>query len=196
MLILVIVVMIVIIIDKNSRIKYLEKKISSLEEKLKNLNGRIQLSSQNRAMPNPVLLSQIDEINSKDKIENSSENVENSQINIYQRVVNEDENVSKVEETEKIYKIEKRKNEARNNAILAVGATFIVVAAMSFLYSTWYTVPNIVKSAVILILAGVFLGLSRLAGKVFKLTKTAKAFFYIAMVYIPICLFSIHLSFY
>ena len=138
MLILVIVVMIVIIIDKNSRIKYLEKKISSLEEKLKNLNGRIQLSSQNRAMPNPVLLSQIDEINSKDKIENSSENVENSQINISQsRVANEDENVSQEEETEKIYKIEKRKNEARNNAILAVGATFIVVAAMSFLYSTW-----------------------------------------------------------
>ena len=50
-----------------------------------------------------------------------------------------------------------------------------------------------VKSAVVLILAGVFLGLSKVAGKVFKLTKTARTFFYIAMIYIPICLFSISL---
>lgn len=203
-LILIVFFMVAIVIhDKNTEIKYLKKKISELEEKLKSLGVSVKQNQPNQVTKAvqevPISISPLkvsekvcksEEINQNNSY---STNKETSQGTIINNTVSNNANVHKLDDAERVRKIEKKKNENRNNAILTVGAVFIVVAALSFLYSTWHTVPNIVKSAVVLILAGVFLGLSRLAGKVFKLTKTAKTFFYIAMVYIPLCLFSISL---
>ena len=81
--------------------------------------------------------------------------------------------------------------EKKNIAVLITGALFIILAAIVFLTSTWDTIPNVLKTIVLVLLTMVFLGGSYIAKEKFKLEKTSQTFFYIAMVYIPICLFSI-----
>jgi len=81
--------------------------------------------------------------------------------------------------------------EKKNIAILITGALFIILAAIVFLTSTWYTIPNVLKTVVLVLLSMVFLSGSYIAKEKFKLEKTSQTFFYIAMAYIPICLFSI-----
>ncbi len=80
--------------------------------------------------------------------------------------------------------------ERKNTSILITGAILIVLAAIVFLLSTWNSIPDILKTSVIILLVGVFLGASKIAKDKFKLEKTSNTFFYIAMAYIPICLIS------
>ncbi|MBQ8299640.1 MAG: DUF2157 domain-containing protein [Clostridia bacterium] len=93
----------------------------------------------------------------------------------------------------KTKKSEIQKEVIKNNAILAVGSIFIVVAAISFLYTGWDVLHNALKIGVLGILAVVFLMLSHIAKHKLNLPQTSKAFFYIAMGYIPIVLFSLSL---
>lgn len=86
-----------------------------------------------------------------------------------------------------------QKDVIKNNAILALGSMFIVVAAISFLYTGWDVLHNALKIGVLGILAVVFLLLSHLSKHKLNLPQTAKAFFYIAMGYIPIVFFSLSL---
>lgn len=81
--------------------------------------------------------------------------------------------------------------DSRNVAILITGAVLIVLSAIVFLMTTWYTIPNILKTVVLVCLIAVFLGASKIAKNKFKLEKASLTFFFIAMAYIPICLFSI-----
>ena len=86
--------------------------------------------------------------------------------------------------------IEKAKRESKNVGILVTGAIFIILAAIVFLASTWNILSDIVKTVVIFLLIGVFWGASSIAKNKFKLPKASKAFFYLAMAYIPIALIS------
>lgn len=86
-----------------------------------------------------------------------------------------------------------QKETLKNSAILALGSIFIVIAAISFLYTGWDILHNALKIGVLGILAVVFLALSYLAKHKMKLPQTSRAFFYIAMGYIPIVLFSLSL---
>ena len=83
------------------------------------------------------------------------------------------------------------KEDTKNTTILALGAVFIILAAIVFLVSTWNVIPNIVKTVVLLVFVEVFMVLSRIAKEKFGLKNASNAFFYIAMAYIPICLYSI-----
>ena len=83
------------------------------------------------------------------------------------------------------------KEKDRNNLILITGSILIVLAAILFLTSTWNVLPNIIKVITVFFLVFVFLGLSYYAKHKLNILKTAKAFFYIAMIYIPISLISI-----
>lgn len=85
---------------------------------------------------------------------------------------------------------EKREREKKNTSILVTGAILIVLSAIVFLMSTWHVIPNILKTIVMILFVGVFLGASKIAKNKFKLEKTSITFFYIAMAYIPICLIS------
>ena len=80
--------------------------------------------------------------------------------------------------------------ERKNTTILATGASFIILAAIVLLTSTWNVMPNIIKTGILLLIAVIFFGLSSFA-KTKKLNKAAKAFYYIAMAYIPIFFISI-----
>ena len=61
--------------------------------------------------------------------------------------------------------------------------------------STWNTVSNVIKTVVLVLLIGVFLGASKIAKEEFKLEKASNTFFYLAMAYIPICLISLIFNF-
>ncbi len=100
------------------------------------------------------------------------------------RVLTEDEKL------EKKLKRERQERETKNTTILITGAILIVLAAIVFLMSTWNTVSNIIKTVVLVLLIGVFLGASKIAKDRFKLEKASNTFFYLAMAYIPICLIS------
>ena len=96
--------------------------------------------------------------------------------------------------TEKQVVIDKKKQPDkmnRNTLILITGSVFIVLAAILFLTSTWNIIPDIAKSFVLILFIFIFLGISYYAEEKLKIKHTAKAFFYIGMVYIPISLISI-----
>ena len=86
---------------------------------------------------------------------------------------------------------EPRTEKNHNNLILITGSIFIVLAAFLFLTSTWNVIPNVAKVIILFLLIFVFLGTSYFAKEKLKIEKTAKAFFYIAMIYIPIVFYSI-----
>lgn len=87
-------------------------------------------------------------------------------------------------------KRERSEKEKKNTTILITGSILIVLAAIVFLMSTWNTISNIIKTLVLVLLIGVFLGASRIAKERFKLEKASNTFFYLAMAYIPICFLS------
>ena len=101
-----------------------------------------------------------------------------------------------IKQTIKIAQNDNQKNktineqERKNTTILATGATFIILAAIVLLTSTWHVMPNFIKTGILLLIAVVFFALSSFA-KEKKLNKAAKAFYYIAMAYIPIFFISI-----
>lgn len=94
------------------------------------------------------------------------------------------------EKVERKLKKERQERETKNTTILITGAILIVLAAIVFLMSTWNTVSNVIKTVVLVLLIGVFLGASKIAKEKFKLEKASNTFFYLAMAYIPICLIS------
>lgn len=189
--IIVIIVLAVIIYDKNQYIGQLQLKIQKLEKQVNILLKRLQ---DNAYIENDSV--NVEQYTVKNTVEGKIVSNDTSQDNNFNEHVVVARAVQSKEFNDTWKKIktvddEKEKKQLKNTVLLALGAFFIVIAAVSFLYSTWYTVPDFLKTGVILVLAGVFLGISHVADKVFDLKKTASTFFYIAMAYIPICLVSI-----
>lgn len=87
--------------------------------------------------------------------------------------------------------VEPKKEINRNNLILITGSIFIVLAAFLFITSTWNLLPNIIKTLILFLMIFIFLGISYFAGEKLKIEKTSKAFFCIAMIYIPIVFYSV-----
>lgn len=115
----------------------------------------------------------------------------NLQQEIKTEIKTETKVISEKERIEIIKKKEIKDKEIKNTCILLVGAMLIIMAAIVFLMSTWSVINNIFKTAVLILLVGVFMGASKVAKEKFKLTKASTTFFYIGMAYIPISLLSI-----
>lgn len=149
---------------------------------------------------NDSLRKEIKEL-TKEKVTINKEKMLKNEPEIYgtSEQVNEKDVISSYENKEKTafkaqkinHSNSKDENEIKNNFILITGSVLIVIAAIVFLTSTWSSLPNIIKTAVLILVAGLFLGTSHIAKKYLKLEHTANAFFYIAMVYIPIVFLSI-----
>jgi len=107
------------------------------------------------------------------------------------KVTEEDPEVKAERLRQERIKLEAEERSKKNTTILVTGAILIVLAAIAFLLSTWGAIPDIIKTAIIVMLSVVFLGGSKLAKEKYDLDKTSKTFFYIGMAYIPICLVSI-----
>ena len=178
---LIIVILIIYIFNLKDKLDILERKNKKLKNRileLENILSMENISKSNNLNDNEKIIdTQIEENNiSKEKIDKTS-------------IVPKVENKKSIEEIEKEKKLkEKQDMERKNSNILAVGSICIVLAAIVFLMSTWNSLHNIIKTAVIFLLTGVFLGASKIAKDKFKLQKTSNTFFYISMAYIPICL--------
>lgn len=114
---------------------------------------------------------------------------------VQQNIANNHKNENLVDKQKILERLEKNKEdvereerERKNTGILIAGALLIVLAAIVFLMSTWNIISNVIKTIIIVLLAGVFLGASKIAKEKFNLEKASNTFFYIAMAYIPICL--------
>ena len=83
--------------------------------------------------------------------------------------------------------------EIKNSSILIVGSFLIVLSAILFLSTTWDITNNLLKTAVLVVMLLVFLAASYLAENVLKIKQTAKAFYYIALAYIPIIFIAVYI---
>lgn len=147
---IVLIILLVIISNKNKQIKELEKEILLLKQKL------------------------------KDTTLNLSENIPTDNVSVT--------NVIKKPVSQKT---EKNDLEKKNTSILITGSILIILAAIVFLTTAWHSISDILKTIVLFLFVGIFLGASKIAKDKFKLEKASKTFFYIAMAYIPICILSI-----
>lgn len=186
---IVIVVLLYAISKKNEKIRELEEKNITLSDKIRSLEKSTQASEAMKMDFNENVQTTENVVQNVYQLESIKE--EKSERFAQQKEIPYENIAWQDEEKEDNVKKEKQKRIERNNVIFTIGATFIIVAAISFLCSTWHIIPDVIKTSIILIFAFLFLGLGKIAENVFKLPKTAKAFFYMAMVYIPICLFSI-----
>ena len=159
-----------------------------------NANNRIkELEKENKRLKQEILFMKNKQNEDVAVVESVNEEVsEKVQTQIPQKnVLKEKIPLSEKEKKRIALEKEKKEREARNTTILITGAILIVLSAIVFLMSTWYTIPNILKTSVLVLLIAVFFGGSKIAKEKFGLEKTSNTFFYMAMAYIPICLFSI-----
>lgn len=92
-----------------------------------------------------------------------------------------------------VIKTPRDEKEIKNNLILITGAVLIILSAILFLATTWDTSTSYLKTLILVLMFIVFFSTSKIAEKVFKLEDTARVFYYIAISYIPILLFSVSL---
>ena len=182
----ILILVMIYVLSENSRYK---KKIEELE---------IELKTCKQELEDAIYSKDDSHFQSRSNIESVVNRVYGAQRQKHDIIDTKNEELNEVIEDsdeiiQKTSRPKKRTKDSRNTAILSIGATFIVVAAMSFLFTNWYHLGNFVKSSVLTILALMFFGMSRIAEKVFKLPQTSKTFYYIALGYVPIVLYSFSL---
>lgn len=215
-LVIVFVVLIILCISQYNQKEELNKKIRRLEEENEVLRKKISINSKD--LPDEIIAKSLNEnknlvndntginenIEQKDEFKKNTEIIQNTQIEQSNKINNNSikesnnytieeksssnvkENIKPVLEKNKV----KNEQERKNTTILATGATFIILAAIVLLTSTWHVMPNIIKTGILLLIAVIFFALSAFA-KEKKLHKASRAFYYIAMAYIPIFFISI-----
>lgn len=195
MSVLIIIVLICCIISLKSKItkekeenQKLKKQINAMKEFIKKYIPEGEIPLEQKMMFNEKIITNVNKKETSDKkIANHTE-IENQKLSIEDDKKIIENNKKKINSyTSKNIKVE----DSRNVIILITGAILIVLAAIVFLMTTWYTIPNILKTLVLVCLIGVFLGASNIAKNKFKLEKASLTFFFMAMAYIPICLYSI-----
>ena len=182
-----VILFIYIYVTKSNNIEELKKEIKKLKEENEILKRKIypddskNIESDDKVRDNYI-------VQNNNKVDNIKETNthEKTKLNINQKneLEKEENQLKKAEEKAK------KEKERKNTTILATGAIFIILAAIVLLTSTWHVMPNIIKTGILILIAAVFFALSSFA-KEKKLNKAAKAFYYIAMAYIPIFCISI-----
>lgn len=187
--------------EKKSEKELLRKRIAELERELNLYRSKYGSIDYENNVSNNTSNNTF-----KNRVQTYQNNVQTSQVNSneinqnqfnnnqYKNYYSENQNdYVRVDNTVHTQKVEVDEESVKNKFILMAGAVLIVLAAIVFLTSTWHTIPDVLKTIVIVLLAGVFMGASRIADKVFKLKETANTFLYIALAYLPIAIFSISL---
>ena len=155
-------------------------------------------------------LEALSEKSNKSQIENRSKNVPSDQISKQQEssdslkvesktaeTIAASEQTSAKSSTQQQMKPVKRKlteQEIRERNItwlLGVGVVFLLIAGTFLATSTWYMLPNFIKTLFIVLVAGLFFGLAILTDKVLKITKTGFAFYVLGSLFLPIIILSI-----
>lgn len=187
-LIILIIMLFYINYQKEGEIRRLKKQVKSLEEKISVLKEYVKRFVDDPNSMNESVNKEVTDI--KDNVVNNVTVNNTVTENIVTNTVVQNNN-EVIKEKVVVKEKARNKDDSRNTLILTAGAVFIILAAIVFLISTWYFIPNIIKTAILVIFIEVFLGLSKIAKDKFNLPNASNTFFYIAMAYIPICLYSI-----
>ena len=86
--------------------------------------------------------------------------------------------------SEKAPKPKREKVQVQGTAALIIGVVFVVLAGLIFATTAWRTMPSFSKVIMILVFAGIFFGVSQLAGRLFKIYKTSQAFYILGSVFL------------
>lgn len=164
------IVAVIVLIRENDKLREENKRLKNELSKYKNNATQSEWHEKN----NKVSTSTINGVNNQVYV--TTNNTTNNQTRIPQKQVK---------------KQTMTKEKSKNVLILVSGSIFIVLSAIVFLMSTWNVIPNILKTIVLILLIGVFLGASQIAEKKLKLKLTSATFYYLAMAYIPIMLLSV-----
>ena len=196
MIIICLIILVIVLINQDSKYRKLLEENIRLKEKLRKIENTNNSDKILENVENKI--TQEHETQAEKVIEKKTE--ENQQEFIKEEIKQEPRqekktvNVSFYEFGGNKVKKEKTirdETEKKNVTILITGAICIVLSAIVFLMSTWNTIPNILKTIVLALLTAVFFECSHIAKEKFKLDKASQTFFYIAMAYIPIGLISI-----
>ena len=203
MLYVIIVILIIVLVDKHFQFKKLVEKYQRLGKELEQLKSKInsQEISQDFIAKNSIESMRTEEQSSEpietgEKCPKCKKPFKDEDVfctNCGNRLKESFDDYAKQQVTVEKQREKAARNdkELKNITILVTGAICIVLSAVVFLMSTWSTIPDLVKTMVLVLLTTVFFGGSYVAKKKFGLDKASLAFFYIAMAYIPICLLSI-----
>ena len=192
LLLIAVIVLTIVLLDKNEKYHIVLKENKILKQELKrirdsqnldNINSNVE---QNTQVITPNEASTTENQSHGYRINSSNQTSYNPSANKGYTIASQ----SKASVNQKV-KTPIDKTEQKNITILITGAICIILAAIIFLSSAWTSIPDILKTVVIVLLTFVFLGASKLAKDKFNLPKTSETFFYIAMAYIPISLLSI-----
>lgn len=185
MAVVILVILIVLIIVSNN------STINNLKEENKKLKKQISIMKEfiKKYIPEGEKVSNV----FSEKVSITEKTIINSEASFEKETY--EEKAENIKEVKKVIQTKVKKpvnaEDNKNILILITGAIFIILAAIVFLMTTWYTIPNILKTVVLTCLIFVFLGASNIAKNRFKLDRASKTFFFMAMAYIPICLYSI-----
>ena len=188
MLVIAIIVLMYINSTQGEENKKLKKQVKYLTEKVNVLKEYVRRYGNENDVNNIV--------SQKESTYQTTQNVYGVEENIERTVGatiqnNVASSVNRENRQEKVVKQKISAEDSRNTMILSAGAVFIILAAIVFLVSTWNVIPNILKTIILVVFVEVFLVLSKVAKEKFNLVHASTTFFYIAMAYIPICLYSI-----
>ena len=178
MALLILIVFLICAYNMDKTIKELQRENQELKSKIANLIELKTINVSEREVQENNL-----QVKNTEDSQKSKQTIQNNKVIV-------EEKLSDEEILERKLRKERQEKETKNTTILITGAILIVLAAIVFLMSTWNTVSNIIKTVVLVLLIGVFLGASKIAKEKFKLEKASNTFFYLAMAYIPICLIS------
>ena len=189
-----IVLLILLAIAFTCYVIYSDNRYGKLFEENKKLRKNIEEKNNNSSNPKMT----VDMVKNPDynqplkqsSVPMNSKKVVNTQVKQEVQIVKE-KPILKEKKSKAKLEIEAKEREKKNVVILITGAILIVLSAIVFLLSTWNSIPNILKTITLMFVGGVFFTASKIAKNNFNLPKASKTFFYIAMAYLPICLFSI-----
>ena len=171
-----IVILFIIVIYQGNKIDELKKQINRLRKELKKYKQQVNLTNNSNQNVN------VEQTSNADQVITNAQNVESATVKSSATAAVK----TQVKPKPKVDPIA-----SRNLSILITGSILIVLAAVAFLTTTWYSVPNFVKTLVLFLLAFVFIGASKISKEKYHLEKASKTFFYIGMAYLPICFLSV-----
>ncbi|MEI8200232.1 MAG: hypothetical protein WCG21_09220 [Eubacteriales bacterium] len=77
------------------------------------------------------------------------------------------------------------------NVVLIIGVIFVILSGLIFATTSWLYLSNILRTVIICSLSLVFFGTSFLAEKVFRIPKTAVAFYTLGSIFLPITILTL-----
>ncbi len=154
------------------------------------INLKAELNKRNNKHFCPNCGYKLDNYNNRNTVPNNNSNTTSVMNNSNNNVVVSNVSVNRTIEKNEV-KVVHSDKELKNNLILITGSILLIISALLFLTTTWNYTNGIFKIMILIIMLLIFIATSYIAGNFLHLKHTAKAFYYISLVYIPIIFLSI-----